>query len=877
MNRTIPGDEDHHVLPHRHTGSPAHAELSSRGDSLESQPGNESDGQADLLGRWNTQAPHLTALEALEQYGWSVFPLDREKNPPRTGGMHPDGTPKRLAWHTYQTQRVSKGVLLAWARHYTPSAWAVITGVLSGVIVLDFDGSEGTQLLHQLDLSPHVCTGSGGYHVYFAHPGWPVKTLNGKAARELGQRWPGLDIRADGGYAAFCGRNEQGCYMWLRAPMLEPVERLPYDLRRFLGLLHAPEPMHSSRHTPTETASRQHISLTMRLLEKALLRVGMEGRNNAGFWLARQLRDRGVVEAEAHLTMVEYTRRVPLTNAKGQREAYTEQEALASLRSAYRREPPSNATSSSPSGRPTQAVHIPETDLEFVLDCYRKDEWGDALLFAHLFEGQCVYDHMEKAWYLWQGHYWKRDDIRRVRQLVSGLLASVYLKASADLNARLDGQRSGDIASMEGGEDQEQGEQRLLKKLIKGLTGRAFALRGLSRNTHVLAFACTDQRMALTSDRWDTNPWLLGTPEGVLDLRTGLLREGIPDDYIRTIIPTRWQGIQVQAPRFERFLQEIFGDRGEEERTVLVTFLQRVLGYGITGNVAEHIFLLLYGEEGRNGKDTLMSVLHYVLGSTVGAVSNDVILSSGRAGTPGAAKPHLCSLQGKRIAWASETDKGARFDIGQVKFLTGGGTIPARQLYGKEYAFEPSHLLLLLTNNKPHADAHDKAFWERLCPITFHLRFVDHPTNLLERKRDRDLGTTLQSEASGILAWLVRGCLDWQQDGLEIPSGVQHERAAYREEEDTLHQFITDCCMLAPEARVKSAQLFERYKQWSEDNNISKKMSGTAFGLEMKRLYKQQRNNQGTYYIGVGLLPAGLSSYTVTPAPPGANESASHA
>jgi putative DNA primase/helicase len=278
------------------------------------------------------------------------------------------------------------------------------------------------------------------------------------------------------------------------------------------------------------------------------------------------------------------------------------------------------------------------------------------------------------------------------------------------------------------------------------------------------------------------------------------------------------------------------------------------LGYGITGNVTEHIFLLLYGAEGRNGKDTLMSVLHYVLGNTVGAVSNDVILSSGRKGTPGAAKPHLYSLQGKRIAWASETDKGARFDIGQVKFLTGGGTIPARQLYGKEYTFEPSHLLLLLTNNKPHADANDKAFWERLCPITFHLGSVDHPAGSLERKRDRELGTILQSEASGILAWLVRGCMDWQQCGLEIPPGVLRERAAYREEEDMLHHFIADCCVLAPEARVKSAQLFERFKQWGEDNNITRKMSGTAFGLEMKRTFQQQRNNQGTYYRGIGLL-----------------------
>ena len=745
----------------------------------------------------------------------------------------------------------SKDALFTWARHYASPAWAVITGALSGVIVLDFDGSEGIRLMRQLGLAPHVRTGSGGYHIYFIHPGWPVKTLNGKSASELGQHWPGLDIRADGGYAAFCGHNTHGRYEWLRAPLLEPTEKLPDDLRRALGLLHAPGPMHPTRPDPTETSLQQRMPLKTRLIDRALQRVGSDGRNNAGFWLACQLRDADVVEREARLIMEEYTRRVPRTNTKGQREMYTVQEAFASLKSAYRRSPTRDAQTSP---HATQALHIPEADLDIVLDCYRKDEWGDALLFAHLFEHQCVYDHMEKAWYLWQGHSWKRDEVGRIRQLVSGPLASVYLKAAADMNARLGEQNIEENLYLEDEAEQEQDQKRLLQKLIKGFMGRAFALRGLSRNTHVLAFACTDERLALTSDRWDTDPWLLGTSEGVLDLRTGKPRDGIPDDYIRTIIPTKWQGIEVQAPRFERFLQEIFGDRTDEERTALIAFLQRALGYGITGNVSEHIFLLLYGEEGRNGKDTLMSVLHHVLGITVGAVSNDVILSSGRKGTPGAAKPHLCSLQGKRIAWASETDKGARFDIGQVKFLTGGGTIPARQLYGKEYAFEPSHLLLLLTNNKPHADSHDKAFWERLCPITFHLRFVDQPAGSLERKRDRELGTALQSEASGILAWLVQGCLDWQQHGLGIPPCVLQERVVYREEEDTLHHFIADCCVLAPEARVKSAQLFKRYMQWAEDNNITRKMSGTTFGLEMKRTFQQQRNNQGTYFRGIGLL-----------------------
>jgi putative DNA primase/helicase len=498
----------------------------------------------------------------------------------------------------------------------------------------------------------------------------------------------------------------------------------------------------------------------------------------------------------------------------------------------------------------------PKANLEVVLDCYSKDEWGDALLFAQLFEGECVYDHTEREWYIWQGHYWKRDDVGRIRQLVAGKLASVYLKASAELNVRISErtarvQGKGDLA-MEDEQESDVGEKPSLKKLVKGLANRAFALRALSRNKNVLAFAGTDDRIAVTSETWDTNPWVLGTPDGVLDLRTGLLSDGDPRDYVRTIIPTTWHGLHEPAPRFEQFLREIFADRPEDERIALISFLQRALGYGITGMVTEHIFLLLCGEEGRNGKDTLMGEIHYVLGNTVGAVSNDVLLSSGRAGSPGAAKPHLCSLQGKRVAWASETDKGMRFDIAQVKFLTGGGIIPARQLYGKAYTFEPSHLLILLTNNKPHADAKDKAFWERVCPIIFHLRFVDPPTGTQECKRERNLGEAIRSEASGVLAWLVRGCLAWQQCGLEIPESVLRERNACREEEDTLQHFIMDCCILAPDARVKSAQLFERYKRWAEDNNLTK-MSGTTFGLEMKRTYKQHRNNQGTYYVGIGL------------------------
>jgi putative DNA primase/helicase len=509
-----------------------------------------------------------------------------------------------------------------------------------------------------------------------------------------------------------------------------------------------------------------------------------------------------------------------------------------------------------------QLAGIPEVELETVIDCYRKDEWGDALLFARLCEDQCVYDYRERCWYLWQGHYWKPDDTGRVRQLVSGPLASVYLRAAADLTNRPGRRTGGSGGEKEEDEEHAESELRSIKALIKGMVGRAFALRSLSRNKHVLEFATSDHRLTLATERWDANPWLLGTREGVLDLRTGLLRDGAPGDYIRTIIPTAWRGIDEPAPRFEEFLWEVFADRREDERAALIAFLQRALGYGMTGKVTEHIFLCLYGRDGRNGKDTLVGTLQEVLGGVVSAVSNDVILSSGRSSAPGAAKPHLCSLQGKRIAWASETDRGARFDVAQVKFLTGGGTIPARQVYGKEYTFEPSHLLLLLTNHKPQADGKDKAFWERFCPITFRVRFIDCPCGPLERKRERELGTALRSEASGILAWLVRGCLDWQQGGLEIPAGVLRERALYQGEEDKLHPFIAACCVLTSEARVKSAQLYERYKRWADDSNPGQRLSATAFGLEMKRRFRQQRNNRGTYYLGIELLTPAPHVYT---------------
>jgi len=499
-------------------------------------------------------------------------------------------------------------------------------------------------------------------------------------------------------------------------------------------------------------------------------------------------------------------------------------------------------------------IPLPATEIDFVLDCLRDGEKGDARLYAHLFRGQCIYDHTEKLWYEWQRHYWKPDETKHALLMASNHLAGQYMQASAELSeeaAQAEKRLDPDLLKKSPVDDPRIKRYEWLKATTGALIERAKALKTLRRAQAVLTYA--QAYLSITSREWDTNPWLLGTREGVLDLKTGRLCDGRPEEYLRTIIPTTWRGLDEPAPRFEQYLREVFADRPEAERDELIAFLQRALGYGITGHVTEHIFLMLYGEEGRNGKDTLMTRLQRVLGSTVGAVSNDVILAShSKFLTPGSAKPHLCALQGKRIVWASETSKGARFDVGQVKFLTGGGDIPARQLYGRDYTFMPSHLLILLTNHKPHADAQDSAFWDRLCPIIFTIRFVDNPTAPHEHQKDRALGDTLDVEASGILAWLVRGCLAWQREGLNIPASVLLARREYRGEEDTLGHFLSECCVVQEQFSIKASRLYERYKEWALDNTL-KAMNGTAFGLEMKKRFEQKRKNDGLVYCGIAL------------------------
>ena len=276
----------------------------------------------------------------------------------------------------------------------------------------------------------------------------------------------------------------------------------------------------------------------------------------------------------------------------------------------------------------------------------------------------------------------------------------------------------------------------------------------------------------------------MGFLNSVLELRTGTFRPGRPEDFIKTVAPVEWTGLDTPAPNLEGFLLDVFdGDRE------MVSFLQRLLGwYGSIGESFLHILVIFWGN-GRNGKTTIFEILKFVLGPLAHKTRAETLLDQKYQRGSGAPDADTLELRGKRIVYATETKAGDIWNTGKLKEFVGGYTQNARAPFGKRpVEFVLSYLLLVSTNDKPSAPASDYAFWERLILIPFKVSFVTDPKLPNERKANPHLLDTLKAEASGVLAWLVRGCLDFQREGLNPPQAVRMATEQYRNEEDIIQE-----------------------------------------------------------------------------------------
>jgi putative DNA primase/helicase len=481
---------------------------------------------------------------------------------------------------------------------------------------------------------------------------------------------------------------------------------------------------------------------------------------------------------------------------------------------------------------------IEDIESELIVQALDRNTDGDASLFVDLHRDRFVYDCSAGRWYTWAGHHWSDDLTGESVQAVTNVVEVYETEVKRQVLLR-----------MNAAKDMDREAEAVHRNLENSLVKRIRLLQTLPRKQDVLVLARSGRgTLGIAGNEWDRDPWALVVSNGVIDLKTGELSPGIPTEFHKTATSTAWRGIDDACPAWERFIADIFGENGE-----LASFVQRLLGYGLTGLSILHVFPILYGI-GRNGKGTLLETLRYVLGDYAMKTESELLLEQKYSRQAGSPNSGVLSLRGRRIVWASETSDGRRLNSGKVKELVGGDTLNARAVFGRNHVqFEPSHMLLLLTNAKPSAPASDYALWKRIYLIPFTQSFVDDPKTPNERMADPYLGDTLKAEASGILAWLVRGCLAWQREGLNPPAIVRAATEDYRQDEDTIGRFIDERLVQGKNHSAKAGAAYKAFKGWCEEVGMHP-ASGKRFGAEMKARFDSFKDEDGIHYLGIGIL-----------------------
>jgi putative DNA primase/helicase len=364
----------------------------------------------------------------------------------------------------------------------------------------------------------------------------------------------------------------------------------------------------------------------------------------------------------------------------------------------------------------------------------------------------------------------------------------------------------------------------------------AVAIASAKTVAAVERLARADRRIAATIDQWDSDPWLLNTPAGVVDLHTGNLRPHRTEDYMTKIAAVGPRG---HCARWLRFLARITGDDA-----ALIAYVRRMLGYALTGLTSEHALFFCYGK-GANGKSVLLSTVSGLLSDYHKTAPIETFTASNADRHP----TDLAGLRGARLVTATETEEGRRWAESRIKQLTGGDTVSARFMRQDFFEYRPAFKLIIAGNHKPSLRSVDEAIRRR-----FHL--IPFAVTIPPDERDGELTEKLKAEWPGILQWIIDGCLDWQAEGLRQPQAVADATAAYMEAEDALAAWIDDRCECDPAAWESSTILFASWSAWAERaGENTGTMRRFAQTLE-SRGFQLQRMRHGRGFLGIRVKPS---------------------
>jgi putative DNA primase/helicase len=416
------------------------------------------------------------------------------------------------------------------------------------------------------------------------------------------------------------------------------------------------------------------------------------------------------------------------------------------------------------------------------------------LEFAARHANDLRFDHKVGKWFHWNGKFWECEETQ---------LAFDWAR-----------QLARELAGASANKDKQ--------------TSKAAFAAGVER------FARTDRAFAVTSDIWDRDIWLFNTQAGTVDLRTGKISPHKPEDYITKIAPVAPHG---EAPTWLAFLDRI--TRGDQD---LIAYLQRVVGYCITGSTQEHALFFLYGT-GSNGKSTFLNAVTGALGDYYQAAPIETFTQSNTERHP----TDIAGLRGARLVTAIETDEGRRWAESRIKTLTGGDPVSARFMRMDFFKYVPQFKLVFAGNHKPGLRSVDEAIRRRFNLIPFTV-------TIPPRERDKKLGDKLQCELPGILAWIIEGTAAWRRFGLCPPRVVTDATAAYLEAEDAYAAWIDDCCERA-EAFTTSTVLFRSWWVWASNNGEHQGSIKRLVAALEARGFTPARTMHGRGFTGIKLKP----------------------
>ncbi|MBG4836045.1 hypothetical protein I5F89_11330 [Pseudomonas aeruginosa] len=457
---------------------------------------------------------------------------------------------------------------------------------------------------------------------------------------------------------------------------------------------------------------------------------------------------------------------------------------------------------------PRMQMHDVADDAEPVVG---SDEsvWGTedalALAFTRRYHRDWRYVAAWGRWLVWDGQRWRTEDTLAATDLIRSVCRQAAVRAD---------------------------NPKVAAKLASAST-----VGGVER------LARADRRHAATTDEWDADPWLLNTPGGVVDLKSGRKRANDRADRMTKITTATPGG---DCPQWMAFLSDITG--GDVD---LQAYLQRMVGYCLTGVTSAHALFFLYGT-GANGKSVFANVISTILGDYAATASMDTFVE-----TRGDRHPtDLAGLRGARFVTAIETEQGRRLNESKVKAITGGDKISARFMRQDFFEYTPQFKPVIVGNHKPAIRNIDEAMKRRMHMIPFTV-------TIPPERRDGRLTEKLLAERDGILAWAVAGCLAWQRDGLKPPACVVSATEEYFEAEDALGRWLDERCVREPNAKSLTAELFTDWKQWAESAGEFIGAQRRFSDLLITRGIEKWRNGMGVRgFQGIGLKHPPMPAYT---------------